>query len=234
MRERLDHVGAAAGILYPVLIFLGLGLAGGADLTSTNAEIARFLRGVDVARFVAGSYAVVVAMLCLVIFAARLRTQLRGADAEGFWLPDVVLSAATLSATAHALGTAAPGPAIVRHEGSDLQLAAFFVRLGPLLHWVAEAAMALVLVAAGLEILRRREILPAWLGWSGCVIGLALVATVPIAATGITHVPATLGGVWVLATGIAMIRRPASGVQATASPTSDTSYVQQARRRTGS
>lgn len=230
MSERLDRVGSAAGVLYPVLVFLGLGLAGGADITSTDAQIAQFLRDLDVVQFVGGSYAVVAAMVCLVVFAARLRAQLRATEAS--WLPDVVLAAATLAAAGHVLGTAAPGPAILRPEGSELQLATSIVRLGPFLHWAAEVAMAVVLVAAGVEVLRRRGVLPAWLGWSGCVIGLALFGTVPIAATGIPHIPATLGSVWILAVGVSMIRAPVPAAK-TATPDSRPPSVRQSAPRTG-
>lgn len=224
MSNGLDRIGAVAGIFYLVLVFVGIGLVGTPDLSASDAEVARFLRDVDVIPFVAGSYVVVLAMLCLVIFAARLRAQLRGRDAGGSWLPDAALAAATVAAVVHVIGTVAPGAAIVRFEASDPQLGVPFVRLGTLANWTAEVATALLFGAAGLEILRRR-VLPAWLGRSGCSIALALWATIPLAATGIPHIPATLGGVWILVTGIVMIRRPRPAMQATGtspSPASST------------
>lgn len=213
MNDRVDRVGAAAGVLYPILVLAGLALASSPDLGASTEEIGRFLRDVNVIRFVGGSYVVVLAMLCLLVFAGRLHSQLREGERADSWLANAALAGATAAAVAHLVGTVAAGPAILRFDGSDLGAAALFVRLGPLIAWIGEASAALLYGAAGLEILRRHQ-LPTWLGWAGCAIALALWGTVPLAATGIPHIPATLGSVWILATGLAMMRQTREAIPA--------------------
>jgi hypothetical protein len=63
------------------------------------------------------------------------------------------------------------------------------------------AAAALTLVAGGLGGARSRA-LPAWLGWAGVVIGVALFFIAAI------FIPLILLVLWVLVAGIVMLRRP--------------------------
>ena len=63
------------------------------------------------------------------------------------------------------------------------------------------AAAALTLVAAGFRGARSRA-LPAWLGWAGVVIGVALFFIAAI------FIPMILLVLWALIAGIVMVRRP--------------------------
>jgi hypothetical protein len=160
---------------------------------------------------VIGAFVVIAAALAFVVFGNDLRERLvaHGASTSG----TLALAGTIIFATVTAVGAIAVGwiPGSKMFGDSPIPLGELNY-LAPQLGFgiillPGGAAAALTLVAGGFGGARSRA-LPAWLGWAGVVIGVALFF---IAAF---FVPLVLLVLWVLIAGIVMLRRPAPAVVA--------------------
>lgn len=200
--------GGAAGIAFVVLALAGNNLTGGgvdsaAAADAYAAEVAR--RSADGA-WRAGIALELVAFLALLVFSAALARRIRLSEPREGYLGLAVLAAGTLFAAVKV----ASGSALYaadRRAGeldgasarllSDLNDASFalsFVPLGLLLGAAAVAALAY-------------GALPRVLGWTGAPLAVLLVAAASTGADAVP-VPFLLSLLWLVATGVVMVRRP--------------------------
>lgn len=202
------RIGGGAGIAFVVLALAGNGLTGGGVETDASpddyaAEVAR--RTADGA-WRAGIALELVAFLALLVFAAALARRIRLHEPREGYLGITVLAAGTLLAAVK-LASGSALYAADRRAGeldgesarllSDLNDASFalsFVPLGLLLGAAAVAALA-------------HGALPRALGWTGAPLAVLLVAAASTGADAVP-VPFLLSLLWLVATGVVMVRRP--------------------------
>ena len=202
------RIGGAAGIAFVVLALAGNSLTGGGVETDASsdgyaAEVAR--RTADGA-WRAGIALELVAFLALLVFTAALARRIRLNEPREGYLGLAVLAAGTLLAAVK-LASGSALYAADRRAGeldgefarllSDLNDASFalsFVPLGLLLGAAAVAALA-------------HGALPRALGWTGAPLAVLLVAAASTGADAVP-VPFLLSLLWLVATGVVMMRRP--------------------------
>ena len=176
--QRLEKVGAVGGVLFVVLQIVGqsLILVGGSEpaFDASVAEIVDFFEARDSALFNTGSYLSTLSVIPMLAFLASLRSVMRRAEGEGGWL-----TFATTGAGLIVLALIAGGGfwhlAVFRNEGLDPQIARLLFDLGNFNFatiWVVLGALAMSVGVATIW----HQVFPKWLGWSGLVIGVGLIA----------------------------------------------------------
>jgi hypothetical protein len=208
-----DRLGAASGVIGVLLALAGLVATGGGspnNRPATNAatdQVVTYMSRSATATSSLGYALVLTGFLFLLLFVFRLRGIMKNAEGEGSWLASAgaggfvfylladsarfVFSDARNLATGHHL---APAEAVTFFDVSNA--------LTPLA-WVGIAMFMIPMSAAAL----RSRTLPAWLGWSGLVIGVGnlLWAWLP---TGGTSTPAEdFFILWLVVTSVILVRR---------------------------
>ncbi len=204
--KRWLQVGAAGGILFVGLLF-GSSLIGAAGEPAFDAPANQWLAYVRNSHdaLQTRGYAAEPALTCFLLFVGCLYRRLRRANRASIPALTMVLSAGVMITLLLAAGGAG-GAALIR-VGKDLDASAasilfalaneFFVA-----SWFAIGGM---LFASGLGALSSRA-LPAWLGWSGLVIGLGMVIAVPLQLTPLWLIPYWLYLVWVVSVSVVFFR----------------------------
>jgi hypothetical protein len=216
MSARLTaRLGAGCGIAYVVLIMVAGELGPAADSPAANASPATI--GSFVAHHAptttqwAGAYLELFALSAFVVFVAYLWGVLRNVDRDG-WLPGVAFAGGLLAATLKLAGLPAAFAALYRaDDGISAQLATALVDMNNaafVLTWVPTA----LLLAATAAIALGTGALPRWLAWSGLVVAVGLMASIPFySAEPPTFMLALL---WIVATSVVLIRRVDAGAAA--------------------
>jgi hypothetical protein len=196
---------AAFGLAYLVLKFTALALAPIPNLGSGSDGTRGFLSDSDPQKFLAGAYLGVLAYVSLLLFVVLLLTT-HGS-------PRVLATAASGSTLALGCVTAglALALAVVRTAPVEDTSRALLEAAG-VLTWASQVGLAVTLLAlAGANLAR----VPEWLSLAARVIALAMLALLPLAATGVSHVPAVLLDLWVLVTAALLLTRRDSRSTAT-------------------
>jgi hypothetical protein len=208
------RLAAASGLLY-----VGLGLArgggGGVGIGDSRANIATWVSGTLGPRGVnwAGAYLEILALLSFIVFAAVLAATLRRREGAQPWISNVTLGAGLIVvALKLASLPAAFALAYRAHEGFDPQLAASLIDLNSFSFVLTWPVSALMIGSAAVVILRYRS-LPAWLGWSGAVAAIALLAAVPLAFGQGAFVAFVASTLWVALASATMVLRPGLGIE---------------------
>jgi hypothetical protein len=199
---------AASGIGYIIASLTGLALAPLPDLGSSPAHDHAYLATLHTASFTAGSLLNLLAYLALLVFMvqlARLTSPRPGTTVR-------VLAAAgpTLAAACVASGIALAGAVALHRASLPPPVAATLLDAASLATWISTLGFALALAAAGWSIIRGNHPLARWTGWSALTIAAAFTACLPFARTGAGHLPAIAADLWIIATIIAVLRRPAA------------------------
>ena len=177
-----DRVGAVSGILFAVLVIIGIQIServsGQVDPDDVAGVIAiDFGQRHDDIRF--GAILLTVGVFFLFWFLAFLRSRLEEAEVGSGWLPSVAygsgMTAGALLLVLASFGFA--GSVVSNYEG-DWEVAKTVL----LLTWdhlfvVAPAMAALVIATTAVAV--RSGGLPAWLGWLSAVLVVAPVAVAP-------------------------------------------------------
>jgi hypothetical protein len=185
----LERIGAACGIVYVVLAYIGSGLG--------------------VPGSAVGTTLVLVGFLALLIFLSSVWSAMRRAEGGSGWLSATAFGAGLMSIT---IGLESAAPLLVaryRAGGLDPQLARS-------LHDVEEASYFLgflplaVLLAAFAIVAIRPGPLPGWLGWVGAALSAAFLAggllgTFDLASEW-AQAPMLVYPIWVIATSVVLIR----------------------------
>ena len=224
-QRRLEQLGAAGGILFPVLQLIGQSLiqVGGSEpsFDASSQEIVEFFKARNTLLFNIGGYLSTLSLIALLGFLGSLWGVLRRTEGEPGWLSLVAVGAG-LGVVALLFGAGAWFLAVFRiDEGLDPQIARLLFDLGNLTFatsWVLFGALALSVAAASLLL----AVFPRWLGWTGLIVGIWLI-TAPIYWTSqVAFIPYVLFWVWLVSLSVVMFRRarahPGSDVQQPISP----------------
>jgi hypothetical protein len=215
MSERMVwRLAAASGILY-VAVGLAHGGGGGPDPGASRTDIASWVgstlgpRGVNWI----GAYLEVLGLLFFVVFAAVLAAAIRRREGATPWLSNVILGAGLITVTVKLASFPASFALAYRaHEGFEPQLAAALTDMNNLSFILTWPLSALMIGAAAAGILRYGA-LPAWLGWSGAAVAIAVLSAVPLAFGPGAFIAFITSSLWVALASATMVVRPTPDVQ---------------------
>lgn len=205
---RWERLAAATGIAFP-LLFVGAGfLIGGAggDTADGAEAVMRRLLDNDV-QMAAGLAVAGLALVSLLWFSGSLRTVLRRAEGGQGRLSAVAFAAGVIGAAMILVGLLLAGAAtfeLADYQGNAVGARTIFgISFGFPAFGVAISLGAMALATGLVSV--RTGVFPAWLGWSGAVLGAIFVL-------GWWFFPITIfGGIllllWVIAISIVVIRR---------------------------
>lgn len=203
----LNRIGAAGGLIYFVLTMTGLAISPATGLTGSRQTVLDFFDRVSPSGMLAASYVQLVALSFLILFIFRLWSHVRPTDNDAAWIGHAAAGAGLVMVAIHAIGVTAVAGSVYRAGQSEtLEAAVHLLDFGSMLMWAGEAILGVFFTAIAVLIVKGGT-LPRWLGWAAALIGVALFLTVPLAETGVTHIPSTLGGVWMTVASIMLMRR---------------------------
>lgn len=210
MCDRLwPRIGAAGGLAYFVLAFVGNAIAtsgSSADESSSSAEILRDLQAHHGAAFHLGTAMEFLAFLALLAFVAYLASVLRRAEGEDGWLWLTALGGGLLT-IAIKLSSAAPLLAAVwRIDDLDPTTARTLSDINGFAFFISFATLAMLVGPAGLVALRT-GLLPRWLAIAGILLAIAQLATMAIGFTAIAALPFVLSAIWIATVSAVLTRR---------------------------
>lgn len=206
---------ATAGWLligYVVLTFAGVSLEHSLMLGDKPSVAAAALVHSPMARNFTGGYIEFLATLVYLVAVLLVARLLRGDGVTGEWLSSCVAGAA-IAEVAVTLAVGFPAGAAALYNGhhgaplatvtavNDIRNFAFFLSGG--------LAGVTALGVAGAVLVTRR--LPRWIAYSGIVVGVLDIASIPAARTGVINVATLLGFAWIVALGVTAMRAPRSG-----------------------
>jgi hypothetical protein len=204
------RLAAASGILYVGLTLAHSNGGGGVGIGDSRASIATWVDGTLGPRGVnwVGVYTGILGLLSLVVFTAVLAAAIRRNERAQPWLSNIVLGAGLLSVAVKLTSLPAAFALAYRaHEGFEPQLATALTDMNDFSFVLTWPLTALMIGAAATGILRYRA-LPAWLGWSGAAVALALLAAVPLAFGAGAFIAFVTSSVWLALASLTMVVRP--------------------------
>lgn len=159
-----------------------------------------------------GSYVVAVMMetigflllaLFLIHFAAQLWRRSDGLE----WVETAVVAGVVVATTLTFVAIAAPAASRFRtsHGGLGVDSYAVLQDVATMVYWVSLPAWSVILVAFGLELIRRRVDRP--LAWAGVTVGAAQAVAMALPA-GAWDPITGLAGLWMLAAAALLVLRP--------------------------
>ena len=209
--RRLNRLGASAGLLYVVLVLVGVNAfpKGNAGILAPRQEIARDVAAHPAdAGFWTGIFLEGLGLLVLIFFLARLWDVLRSAEGGSGWLSMTALGAGLVSVAvklaSFPLGTVAFYE--VSRGGLDPQLAATLIHANDI-SFVATWAVDAVFLAATAATALRTGALPRWAGWSAAAIAPLMLAAVAMATSDSAQLPTALFLFWIVGVSIHLVRR---------------------------
>ena len=199
-----DRLGAAAGIVWIVLLivsFVLIGEAPGTEDSSAEEIAAHFTENKD--SIIAGVLVQALSLVALLYFAGYLRRVLRVAEGEGGVLATVALAGAIVLAVGAAIDATLSAALAESSENVDPLAIQALQALWENDFVPLMVGMVTFLSATGLSIIRHRA-LPSWLGW----VPLALIVSLLIAGFTEIEIFFAIGAaLWVLVlSGILMAR----------------------------
>jgi hypothetical protein len=211
--RRWQQIGGAAGILYVALQF-GFSLVGATgEPTSFDAPAKDWLTHYQNSHnlFFLAPYSAGVPMLLLVIFVAALHVKLRPAgNAESLPSIAVLLFGGVAAALLVAAAVASTAALLRVGHGLDESGASTLSGLANEFFVMSFFGIGGLVLAAGIGAISAHT-LPAWLGWSGIVIGLAAGIAPGAQLTAFWLIPFFLFYIWVVAVSVVLIRDARSG-----------------------
>jgi hypothetical protein len=210
------RLAAASGILYVALGLAHSSGGGGVGFGDSRASIASWVGGTLGPRGVnwIGVYTGILGLLCLVVFAAVVAAAIRRREGAQPWLSSVTYGAGLLAVAVKLTSLPAAFALAYRaHEGFEPQLAAALTDMNDFAFVLTWPLFALMIGAAAIGTLRYAS-LPAWLGWSGVAVAIALLAALPLALGPGAFIAFITSSVWIVLASATMIVRPTPDVQA--------------------
>lgn len=205
------RLGAAAGIMYVILQFLGFGITAASvgaltSIGSSDADLTAAFQHPTASGAWVGLYIGVLAFLLFVVFLARLWATLRRAEGEQGWISAVAFGSGLLFVALSLVSLVFIGvQRLAAGGGIDLQLARVLTNLTSGLHTLSWGVAALFLAASAVVVLRTAA-LPRWLGWSGAIISVGLLLAMAAPAAELAPLAGFLPPLWIVATSIALLR----------------------------
>jgi hypothetical protein len=210
-----ERYGAAAGVLFVILLLVGGFIAGSPPAPDDSArEIHEFYRDNDTALKV-GSYLNGLAIFPFLIFLGSVWSRVRGAGDEMRRVATILAGGAVIAVAMASVGTAITATTAIRIRELAPEGAKFFFTLSGVATSMTAFAVAVFVGAVAVAAARARAF-PSWLGPAGAVLTVAwLVAGLGVAteATGIGlfgFIVFLLWLVWVLVISFFMYRPQAA------------------------
>lgn len=203
--SRTASLAGISGLAFLVLTFTGFGLAPLPGLSATAPEVRQFLASAHPAQFTAGSYAQVLAYTAILVFVAAILRWLRSWGHTGA-AGALAVAGATVALASVAQGLALAAAAVARAHSLPGPTAMVLLDAATRATWLSSVGLALALIALGAA-LRATGPLPRWCAPAAIIIGALVAAAIPLAASGIAHVPATLADLWILVVSFLALRR---------------------------
>jgi hypothetical protein len=171
--------------------------------------VSRELMHTSMTKAFTGGYIEFLATLVFLVAALLVVRLLRGGGVLGDWVTSCAAAGAVAAATVNITAGFAAGAAAIYdgHHGAsvgtvtavnDIRNFAFFLSGG--FYALFALGVAVAVLTTGL--------LPRWIAYTGIVVGVLYIATIPAAGTGVINLATLLGFVWVVALGVAALRRP--------------------------
>jgi hypothetical protein len=182
MRDAVwNRVGPAAGLLFFPLIMVGFSIHGYPDIAPTDIQLAKWLAGIDLNTFKLGVYVEALGTVLFLPFAAWLFGRLKQ-DGRDSW-PAVAMLAAGAGWAIVTLPINESWAGLVERAGKGLDIgtAQTIVSINQAWFEMTGILFGLTLIAAGAAIIRGGA-MSRWAGWSAVVIGVGVVASVPLGA----------------------------------------------------
>lgn len=210
-QRRLWLVAGSLMIGYVVLSFAGVAFEHSLMLGDKASSASAALVHSSMTQNFAGGYIEYLASLVFLVGALLVARLLRGDGILGEWLSSCIAASATIFvAITVADGFAAGAAALYDgHHGvalatvttvNDIRNFAFFLSGGL-------AGLFALGVAAAARVSGR---LPRWVTYSGAVVGVLYLATIPVAGNGALNIATMLGFAWLVALGVAGLRESRS------------------------
>jgi hypothetical protein len=207
MNAILNRVGPAAGlVLFPV-IMLGFSIHGYPDIGPTDAQLAKWLAGVDQNTFQLGVSIEALGTVLFIPFGAWLFGRLKQGARESSG-PAIAMLAAGAGWVILTLPVNESWVGLVNRarKGLDIGVAQTVVSINQAWFEMTGILFGLTLIAAGVAIVRGSAI-SRWVGWAAVIIGVGTIASVPVGAAATpTQI---LGFLWFLLIGGYYTIRPA-------------------------
>ena len=201
-----NRIGPAAGLLFFPLMLVGLSVHGYPAINPTDAQLSKWLAGVDQSSFKLGVFIEALGIVLFLPFTAWLFGRLRQDGRDSSW-PNVAM----LASGAIWVATTLPGNELWAglvdraRSGLDIGTAQAIVSINQEWYFMTGIVFGLTLLAGGVAILRGGA-MSRWAGWAAVAIGIAEIAAVPFgtAAEGVQ----LLELAWFLAVGGFYTLRP--------------------------
>jgi Domain of unknown function (DUF4386) len=183
MRDAVwNRIGPAAGLLFFPVIMVGFSIHGYPDIAPTDAQLARWLASVDQNTFRLGVYVEALGTVLFLPFVAWLFGRLKQSGRDSSW-PAIAMLAAGAGWTTVTLPINESWVGLVdrARNGLDIGVAQTVVSINQAWFEMTGILFGLTLIAAGVAIIRGGA-MSRWAGWAAVVIGLGVVASVPVGA----------------------------------------------------
>jgi len=183
MRDAVwNRIGPAAGLLFFPLIMVGFSIHGYPDIAPTDAQLSKWLAGVDQSTFRLGVYVEALGTVLFLPFAAWLFGRLKQ-DGRDSWPAVAMLAAGAAWVTATLpINESWVGLVDRAGKGLDIGTAQTVVSINQAWFEMTGILFGLTLLAAGAAIIRGGA-MSRWAGWTALVIGVGVVASVPLGAS---------------------------------------------------
>lgn len=207
-RKTPGRLGGAAGIAFVVLALVGNSFTGGgvASDAAADAYAAEVARRTADGAWRAGIVLELVAFLALLVFTAALARRIRLTEPRQGYLGLAALAAGTLLGAVKLASGSALYAADRRAGELDGESARMLADLNDASFALSFMPLGLLLGAAAVAALAHGA-LPRVLGWTGAPLAVLLVAAASTGADAVP-VPFLLSLLWLVATGVVMMRRP--------------------------
>ena len=210
--QLLLRLGAWCGIGAPIVGMAGfilLATSGSfVPVSATEEQVARVLASPASQQTFSGLFLESVGQILLLVFVARVWLVLRQAEGELAWLAAAAFGSGLLL-VATGTGAVAPEYALALGAGHGLGAPAVwplhFLNMAFYLESRGFTALFLALTAT---VTLQTRALPRWLGWSGLVLAAANLLSLAMPANDIAQIAPLFFYLWLLATGIVLLRQP--------------------------
>ena len=213
VKRRLWATVGALFLAYVVLLFAGSAFQDSLMLGDHADKARDALISSSLSKNLAGGYMQVLGSLAFLVGALLLARLLRGREEIDDWLTACIGSAAVVStALTFATGYAAGAAALYDgHHGAPLATVTTVNDIRTVGFGLSAAVNGVLVLAASAAMLRT-PLMPRWLGYAGCAVGLVGIAAVPAMRTGVANVATMLWFTWVAVLAIVAIRMPRSAI----------------------
>jgi Domain of unknown function (DUF4386) len=209
MRDAVwNRIGPAAGLLFFPLLLVGLSVHGYPDINPTDAQLSKWLSGVDPSSFKLGVYIEALGLVLFLPFTAWLFVRLRQDGRDLSWPTVAMLAAGAMWVTTSLpINESWAGLVDRARGGLDIGTAQAIVSINQEWYDMTGIVFGLTLLAGGVAILRGGA-MSRWAGWAAVAIGIVLIASVPIGTA--SQSIQVLGYAWFFAVGGFYTLRPGS------------------------